>query len=288
MKIKLEIIALCLITLFVILGCTKKRTDVNNMSKQENIISAYNLDLGTHRLATYSIINNKKYLVVFESGLGDGSSIWKENKMVQKVSGNADVLIYDRAGYGKSTINREPRNIAKLSLELENVINKFSNGRKVVLVAHSLGGMIVRDYAIKHPNTAAAILFIDPSHEMYNKPTQKEEDEIYNVCKSHFGVNHGATLEARELIEDSQYMGTLKNLPSMPVVVITNMKADANQSEADRQLWYEAHEKLKLGLSDFTHITTTKSGHYIMLYEPELVLNEIGKILLKLNQTENN
>ena len=36
-------------------------------------------------------------------------------------------------------------------------------------------------------------------------------------------------------------------------------------------------------VSDFTHIPTTKSSHYIMLDEPDLVIREIHDLILKLN-----
>lgn len=276
MKRDLVIIAICLITIFTLMGCTALKPDSCKFSKQ-------NIELKAHKLATYSVIKNTKYLIVFESGLGNDSSVWRQTKVAEKAASKSDVLLYERAGYGKSTMNIEPRNITALSLDLENVINKYANGRKVILVGHSLGGMIIRDYAIRHPNETAAILFIDPAHEMYNQPTQKEEDDIYNACKKYSGEKSGASLEARELIEDSQYMSTLPNLPNVPVIVITSMKNENGKGDTDKKLWYEAHEKLKEGVSDFTHMTTTKSGHYIMIFEPQLVLTAVDTILLKIN-----
>jgi hypothetical protein len=47
------------------------------------------------------------------------------------------------------------------------------------------------------------------------------------------------------------------------------------------QLRYESIESLKVGLTDFTHITTVNSGHYIQLEEPELVLSNIKLLLSK-------
>ena len=168
-------------------------------------------------------------------------------------------------------------------MELESVVTKYANGRKAILVGHSLGGMIVRDYAVKHNDNIAAILFIDPSHEEYTKPTQEIEDQIYSILKKNLGANHGATLEARELIEDSQYMATLSDLPNIPVTVLTSMQTAPLHNEDDKKSLYEAHKKLKSGVSDFTHIPTTKSSHYIMLVEPDLVIREIHDLILKLN-----
>ena len=85
------------------------------------------------------------------------------------------------------------------------MIDRFFNGTKVILIGHSLGGMIIRDYAIKNPSKIAALRFVDASHEMYNNLTQAQEDFVYEVYKRVYGENFGGTLEARELTEDTQY-----------------------------------------------------------------------------------
>jgi hypothetical protein len=246
------------------------------------------IDLSTHKLVTYSVIRNTKYLVVFESGLGDDHATWNKKNIVSNISTVTDVLLYDRAGIGKSEIGPNPRNIERLSAELGKVINKFSNGRKIILVGHSLGGLIIRDYAIKNPEKTAAILFVDPAHELYNHFTQSNEDTICNSISHIFGPNYGGVSEARELIEDIQYSSTLSNLPNVPVIVLTSMKQNADNVAADkmnsssRQGHYDAHEQLKTGVTDFTHISTTNSGHYIMYEEPNLITDNIRLLISKL------
>lgn len=240
------------------------------------------ISLPTHKLVSFSTVKNTKYLIVFEPGLGDDHSIWNKKNLPTTISAEEDVLMYDRAGYGKSEKGTAPRNIAKLSGELDSVINRFANGRKIILVGHSIAGMIIRDYATKNPAKIAGLLFIDPSHETYNNPTQAQEDLIYNTFLNSNGADFGATMEARELIEDSQYMATLPNLPNVPVIVLTSMKVDASHNATDRQNWFNAHELLKTGLTDFTHISTTNSGHYIFIDEPNLVLDNLNLLISKL------
>lgn len=261
---------------FTFVSCDKDSDNTTETLKETKV------NVGTHKLVAYSIIHNSKYLVVFESGLGDGHSVWNEKKIPIKLSTQLDVVTYDRAGYEKSEKDSKPRNINQLRSELETVINNFSNGRKVILIGHSLGGMIIRDYAVKNPSKVAGLLFIDPSHEYYNQPSQEEEDMLYNLFKTNYGANSGVALEAREIIEDSQYMATLPDLPNIPVIVISSLKVDASTSESDKQKWFKAHELLKEGVSDFTHITTTKSGHYIMNDEPNLVIDNFNLLLSKI------
>lgn len=246
------------------------------------------VDLGTHKLMTYSVSKNSKYLVVFESGLGNDHTSWystgKSSEIVS-ISNilDSDVLLYDRSGYGKSESGTTiPRDINKLRSELEVVIDKFANGRKVLLVGHSLGGLIIRDFAVKNPEKVAGLVFIDASHEKYNHFSQNQIDSLYNAFKADYGANSGIALETLQLIEDFKYMEGLPNLPDVPVIVINSMKIDAEHDINDRQLWYDAQESLKAGVTDFTHITTIKSGHFIQLDEPELILGNIRLLLSKL------
>jgi len=246
----------------------------------------------THHLKAYSVNRNSAYLVICESGLGNGHESWNPSQTPEELKElstalNADVVLYDRAGYGKSDSATNARDISRLSHELEAVINKFAHGRKVVLVGHSLGGMIIRDYAIKNPNQVAALLFVDSMHEHYNNPAL--EDFIYQTMLNEYGATFGGTLEARELAEDIAYGATLSHLPDVPVVALTSMKQDQNNDQSDllnqatRQQWYEAHEQLGIGITDFTHVATVQSGHYIQLEEPELVVSNIQLLLSKLH-----
>jgi pimeloyl-ACP methyl ester carboxylesterase len=261
--------------LFFLLSC--ESDDASKVSLKEGVVQ-----LSTHQLATYSSESNSKYLIVFESGLGNDHSVWQTTNVAEDISAKMDVVVYDRAGYSKSTIDNTTRDINRLRMELEAVVNQYANGRKVILVGHSLGGMIVRDFAVKNPGITAALLFVDPSHENYLHPTQAEEDALYNSVNSSGGPDFGGTREARELMEDVQYMATLPNLPDVPVVVLTSMQMDASHTTADKQNLYNAHELLKSGVTDFTHISTTKAGHFIMIDEPGLVTDNVDLLISKL------
>jgi len=263
-----------LTVLFILVSCKKDKAP--EVSFHESI-----LQLSTHNLATYSIGSNSKYLVVFESGLGNDHSIWQTKRVAEDIGAKMDVVIYDRAGYGKSTIDHTPRDINRLRIELQSVVDKYANGRKVILVGHSLGGMVIRDFAIKNPGMIAALLFVDPSHESILRLTQEAEDMLYNSINSSKGPDFGGTKETRQLIEDVQYMTTLPNLPNVPVVVLTGMKSDPG-STGNTQDLYNAHELLKSGVTDFTHIPDTNSGHFIMIDNPGLIIEKINLLISKL------
>lgn len=272
---KMKIILIGLATLSLVNSCKKKNEPAPAFKETK-------INLTTHKLTSFSSIKNSKYLVVFESGLGNDHTVWSTGPVASQINNNTDVLMYDRAGYGQSENGPGPRNIDRLRSELENVIDQFSNGRKVILIGHSLGGMIIRDYAIKNPMKTAALLFVDPSHEFYSHPSQADENLLYENAKNSGGANSGVAFEAKEFIEDLQYVSKLPSLPNIPVIVLTSMQVDATHPLSDKQTLYNAHELLRVGITDFTHITTTKSGHFIMTDEPTLVIDNFKLLISKL------
>jgi len=253
----------------------------------KNPLALTYVDLGTHKLAAFSAMKNSKYLVVCESGLGDGHSIWDTHNVSLDINDRMDVVTYDRANRGQSGNGPVPRDINRLQSELGAIIDAFAKGRKVILIGHSLGGFMIRDWAVKNPTRVAGLLFIDPSHEAAyvlasQTQIQGQEDAMYNQWNTAYGAGFGATLEAREWVEDLQYMATLGNLPDVPVIVITALKVDPPVTVADMQPWYDAHESLKKGVTDFTHVSTINSGHMVMVDEPKIILDNLYLLISKL------
>ena len=71
-------------------------------------------------------------------------------------------------------------------------------------------------------------------------------------------------MEAKRVNRGFTIYGDTRNFPNVPVIVLTGMKVEAPNNATDQQNLFNAHELLKAGLTDFTHISTTNSGHYIL------------------------
>ena len=218
--------------------------------------------------------------IVFECGLGDDGPIWFANNLFQEMLTNNQVIAYNRAGHCPSTFTEgEIRGLESMTNDLATLISVNSLNEKVILVGHSLGGAIIRNYAIHHPGKVKALLFIDPTHEDYNdydSLSQTIEDEM--VQHYHDLDIPGGALEAAQLIENRSILQNLPSLPNIPVVVITSMKLSEGTGEPDRQDWFNAHQTLGEGISNFRHISTTNSGHYIFLEEPQLIIGQINEL----------
>jgi pimeloyl-ACP methyl ester carboxylesterase len=120
------------------------------------------VDLGGHKLHV-NCTGKGTPTVVIENGLGDFSFDWI---LVQgKVSSFSRVCTYDRGGYAWSDPGPQPRTFAQLNLELHDALAKLKEQGPFLLVGHSFGGPVVRNFALLYPHDVAGIVFVDAAHE---------------------------------------------------------------------------------------------------------------------------
>ena len=120
------------------------------------------VDLGGHRLHV-NCTGSGGPTVVVENGLGDFSFDWV---LVQEsVSRFARICTYDRAGYAWSDPGPKPRTYAQLNLELHDALRKLKERGPFILVGHSFGGPVIRNFAAAYPRDVAGMIFVDAAQE---------------------------------------------------------------------------------------------------------------------------
>jgi pimeloyl-ACP methyl ester carboxylesterase len=120
------------------------------------------VDLGGHHLHV-NCTGKGSPTVVVENGLGDFSFDWI---LVQsRVSRFTRICTYDRAGYAWSDPGPRPRTFSQVNLELRDALSKLSEQGPFVLVGHSYGGPVVRNFATTYPHEVAGIVLVDASFE---------------------------------------------------------------------------------------------------------------------------
>ena len=120
------------------------------------------VDLGGHKLHV-NCTGKGSPTVVVENGLGDFSFDWI---LVQThVAAFTRICTYDRAGYAWSDPGPKPRTFAQLNLELRDALATLGEHGPFVLVGHSYGGPVVRNFAVTYPHEVAGLVFVDAAHE---------------------------------------------------------------------------------------------------------------------------
>lgn len=120
------------------------------------------VDLGGHRLHV-SCTGEGGPTVVLESGFEEFSFDWI---LVQsKLEKFTRVCSYDRAGYAWSDPGPKPRTFAQINLELHDALSKLGEHGPYVVVGHSYGGPVVRNFALTYPHDVMGIVFVDGASE---------------------------------------------------------------------------------------------------------------------------
>lgn len=108
----------------------------------------------------FKIVGQEPVKFVVEMGLGACIEEW--TALAQCLKDKGGVLLYERAGVGRSQPgepDRTPRMIAK---ELHNLLGGINHVAKIILIAHSQGGLYAQQYIRMYPETVAGVVLIDP------------------------------------------------------------------------------------------------------------------------------
>lgn len=150
--------------------------------------------------------------VVLDAALGASSISWS---LVQpELARVTRVCSCDRAGLGWSEAGPMPRTAGRGADELHVLLERAGVPPPYVLVGHSFGGLVMRIFAKRYRQDAAALVLVDPAHpEDWIRPAPKEQVQIdrgvklcrrgsfaarYGIARAVVGlVNIGALTPAR-------------------------------------------------------------------------------------------
>jgi pimeloyl-ACP methyl ester carboxylesterase len=108
--------------------------------------------------------------VILESGMGGCSLDWA---LVQpELSRYTRVMSYDRAGFGWSIHAVEEPTIRRYVQDLRKLLVELNIAPPYLLVGHSYGGMIMRQFAAEYPDEVSGIVLVDSTHEQRHLQSQ--------------------------------------------------------------------------------------------------------------------
>jgi pimeloyl-ACP methyl ester carboxylesterase len=271
------------------------------------------IDVGGYRLHLYctGTARSGSPTVILEAGNGGTALYW--SKVQPDVATFTRVCSYDRAGYGWSDDGPKPRTSEQIVRELHTLLVKAGIPGPYLLVGHSFGGLTIRLYASTYPGEAVGLILVDAMHEdQFVRQPQMQQNYWLSMQLCRFGLlrllggsNQGISAyfpsavqaqvkaqvyqtrfcqaaydEATAFDESFTQVRTTRShhtLEHLPVVILTHgIPEEGNQGYAG---WQALQHDL-VGLSaKSTQIVATRSGHDIMLQQPELVIAAIKQRL---------
>jgi len=211
---------------------------------------------------------------VLSAGGGRTAKDWE--KVRPAIAAFARVCSYDRAGYGESDkVDEEPQSANEIVSDMHALLKASGEKAPFVLVAHSIAGIYVRNYAAKFPGEAAAFVFVDSSHEEQAARMHEIDPQGPGLddrtARMGFFVKPGERLEWRT---------------ELPLVVLAHGKPYAkiaplteDQWAAADRLWRGLQEDLAKRSPRGQLRVAERSGHFIQLDQPELVIRAVRDVI---------
>jgi pimeloyl-ACP methyl ester carboxylesterase len=254
--------------------------------------------------------------VVLVSGYHDSSDVWTQPDVLtpigeakgppvfEALAARHHVCAYDRPGTlryiegtpltDRTTPVAQPRTVRDMVVELSALLDAAEIPKPLVLVGHSLGGLIVQLYARLHPDQVHGVVFVDPFSAtvplQFGPLWPLYRDKWLNPAPDEMPLPtmRGPDSERVDLDASVGQVLLAPPLPAKPVVVLTKTKSFAGLTSVpglsadDVNRNYELAEKSVVDLAPATpQIVATDSDHYIQFSQPDLVVSASELVLAR-------
>jgi pimeloyl-ACP methyl ester carboxylesterase len=258
------------------------------------------VDVGGYDLY-YTCAGQGSPTVILEAGGPGDSTHWE---LVRVYMGAAlRVCAYDRANLGKSDPAPKPRTFIDMTRDLHALLKNAPIEGPYVLVGHSMGGMLVRLYASQYPGDVVGLVLVDSAHpDMGDRllaalpPVTAGESKALKSWRQYgtwMSTSNGRMpndVEGVDMLVSNQQVREVKSLGDLPLAVISRspdnpiMAAQMPSLPKDinaniMRLWQEMQTELEGLSSHSTRYTAVRSGHFVMLEEPRLVVEAIHHVI---------
>ena len=238
--------------------------------------------------------------VVFEAGMRSPLDAWLG--VPPAVAAFAPVVAYDRMGNGQSESDGQPPTPPHVARRLHALLAQLGLAPPYVLVGHSWGGLLIRNFAALYPGEVAGLVYVDPtdarSEEQsmaYYKARGFSEDQVPAIRAARqqtFSPPPGTEMAVAMDLERTHFaaLRALPPPPDVPVAVLMAVKYDpspwAGEPCQPREC-YDRWVQLRTGWlmplvqasSNGTLTIATNSGHNMQRDDPALVVSAIRRVV---------
>jgi pimeloyl-ACP methyl ester carboxylesterase len=239
-----------------------------------------------HRIA-FHVIPGKLPAIVLDAGGGMDSSYWtKIAPQIAKRTG-AEVITYDRVGFGQSDEVPGAWSLVGAVDDLEAGLRALGATKGTILVSHSLAGEIATGIMGRRPSWFAGGVMVDANvPEFYTDEMIARQLKIYAPLleklrsESSTPANRQLLALAESFEPVSRAFNKMQWPASVPVIVIV-AETPPMPDPADAQAWRDAHALFASKAPNRKLVTATRSSHDVANDRPDLVLDSIAALYPK-------
>ncbi|SDD49302.1 alpha/beta fold hydrolase [Glycomyces harbinensis] len=214
---------------------------------------------------------------------GGGDDVTAMAGFQEAISADSRVCSYDRLGAGASDQPDGPQDYVSVGETLGGVIDAVAGGDPVVLVGHSMGGLIAGRYAPDHQDDVAGLVLLDAT-----SPTAAGDiaERIPEDTAGAAGELRAQTLAIFEGANPEQLVfadGEVQSAGDIPVRVIQH--GVQYLAAADPEYGLGLEEDWTAGQNDWLNLsadsrldTAEASGHYIYNEAPDVALEAVQDV----------
>ena len=246
--------------------------------------------IDSHRIH-FNIFKDSGIPILFESGAGDDATVWDSIiKPIAELT-NATIIMYDRAGFGKSTIDTVSASnsdnwILDGLKDLEIGLEALGYNKDIILVSHSYGGYLSSLYANKYPDRVKSIILIDVSHNFHAKTAKKEAKKHAKEVNALSNSNPGFYFLATNYPKTAHYMSTISFPKDIPIIDLVHEISFMN-SKRKSNYWQKCHQDFSNNHPNSKAIIAKGCGHYIWHDNPCLIIKTIAEAFAELTNEIN-
>lgn len=251
-------------------------------------VKDYVLDVGACELF-FRVIPGGGTTILMEAGGGMDSSEWQDLAPVIAQRTGATVVVYDRAGFGKSPMPDGPYDMREGAERMWRGLEQLELNDHLILVGHSFGGWLVRLIANDYPAAIDGVVFVEPFSTQFvdllgvdylDRHPMTGNDPYPGVPFEELDPYQRATVRmiGDGLGSKCKLMRDTEVPAGVPVVLITAGQRFLPE-EKEQEAWRRSHEQIVAAIDGAVMVIAENSGHMVPFTEPELVVEAIETVM---------
>jgi len=233
-------------------------------------------NIGGYSLA-YECLGTGSPAVILEAGYTASGIDTYGQTILPAIAATTRVCTYDRAGDGVSNARPNwvrPLTGATQARELHKLLTVIRVPPPYVLVGHSYGGMISREFAAAHPSEVAGMVLVDASSE--------PEIPVYERLHAGPWEDGTVTPAPNQRIDIDATVRQLQHAPSlgsMPLIVVTAGLLQDRWLRTVPHLEARAQTRVSLLSTDSIHVLDAGVGHFVPALDPQIVVEAVHAVV---------